>query len=97
MASEIRSITKTQYNFVVLRAISTLASGHGWQSDQFLKKPWSTVATSVGQFFRKFEIINRLDNECCSPYEADSLKADVSSVSSSLEPIAKGHRSKRQL
>ena len=95
MPSEISGITTTQCNFVLLRAISSLASGHGWQSQQFLKKPWRVVATFVGLLSRKFEIINRLDNECWSPYVADSLKADVSGVSPSWERIAKDHRLKR--
>ena len=97
MPSEITGTTTNQCNLVLLRAISTLAPGHGWQGEQFLKKPWRPVATSVGQLFRKFEIINRLDNECYAPYVADSLKADDSGVSSSWKQIAKGHRSKRQL
>ena len=83
MPSEITGTTTTQCNLVLLKAISTLASGHGWQSEQFLKKPWRAVATSVEQLLRKFEIINRLDNECCAPYVADSLKADDSGVSPS--------------
>ena len=90
MAPEITGITTTQCNSVLLRAISTLGSGHGWQKEQFLKKPWRAVATSVGHFLRKFEIINRLDNECCSPNVADSLKAIVFGVSSSWERIAQG-------